>query len=88
MSKILTCLHLISIRIIQDVQTFGVNMGLLARKPVFGVSAKASFKPISSATETIARTLKFTCIQFTYDSFQKENNKGAGWSAPLLFANK
>ena len=27
-------------------------MGLIARKPVFGVSAKASFKPVSSATET------------------------------------
>ena len=28
------------------------NLGLAARKPVFGVSAKASFKPVSSATET------------------------------------
>ena len=28
------------------------EMGLVARKPVFGVSDKASFKPISSATET------------------------------------
>ena len=28
------------------------NMGLLARKPVFGVSNKARFKPVSSATET------------------------------------
>ena len=28
------------------------NMGLVARKPVFGVSDKASFKPVSSATET------------------------------------
>ena len=27
-------------------------MGLVARKPVFGVSVKASFKPVSSATET------------------------------------
>ena len=27
-------------------------MGLVARKPVFGVSSKASFKPVSSATET------------------------------------
>ena len=26
-------------------------MGLFARKPVFGVSDKASFKPVSSATE-------------------------------------
>ena len=27
-------------------------MGLVVRKPVFGVSDKASFKPVSSATET------------------------------------
>ena len=29
------------------------EMGLVARKPVFGVSVKAWFKPVSSATETI-----------------------------------
>ena len=28
------------------------NMGLVVRKPVCGVSDKASFKPVSSATET------------------------------------
>ena len=28
------------------------HMGLIARKPVLGVSVKASFKPVSSATET------------------------------------
>ena len=28
------------------------KMGLVARKPVFGVSEKASFKPVSSAAET------------------------------------
>ena len=28
------------------------DMGLTARKPVFGVSDKASFKPVSSATDT------------------------------------
>ena len=27
------------------------HMGLVARKPVFGVSGKARFKPVSSATE-------------------------------------
>ena len=32
------------------VQTY--FMGLVARKPVFGVSDKASFKTVSSATET------------------------------------
>ena len=29
-----------------------IYMGLVARKPVFGVSDKASFKTVSSATET------------------------------------
>ena len=28
------------------------NMGLVARKPVFGVSDKARLKPVSSTTET------------------------------------
>ena len=28
------------------------NKGLVVRKPVFGVSDKANFKPVSSATET------------------------------------
>ena len=28
------------------------HMGLVTRKPVFGVSNKVSFKPVSSATET------------------------------------
>ena len=32
--------------------TFGILMGLVVRKPVFGVSIKASFKLVSSATET------------------------------------
>ena len=30
----------------------GDHTGLVARKPVFGVSDKASFKSVSSATET------------------------------------
>ena len=29
-----------------------INLGHVATKPVFGVSEKASFKPVSSATET------------------------------------
>ena len=36
-------------------------MGLVARNPVFGVSDKAGFKPVSSATE-IARKIKF-CME-------------------------
>ena len=30
----------------------GLLFGHVARKPVFGVSVKASFKPVSTATET------------------------------------
>ena len=33
-------------------ETEAYYLGLVARKPVFGVSVKASFKPVSSATET------------------------------------
>ena len=34
------------------VQPVNADMGLVQRKPVFGVSDKARFKPVSSATET------------------------------------
>ena len=44
------------------------------RKPVFGVSAKASFKPVSSAKE-ILENRNFTCSKFTYDTLQKAKNK-------------
>ena len=36
-----------------EIQGIDYVMGLVARKPVFGVSDKASFKTVSSATETI-----------------------------------
>ena len=49
-------------------------MGFVARKPVFGVSDKASFKPVSSATEI---------TKFTYDTFQKVNIKGADQSGQM-----
>ena len=35
---------------------FSNHMGHVARKPVFGVSDKVSFKPVSSATETSWKT--------------------------------
>ena len=57
-------------------------MGLIPRKPVFGVSNKASFKSVSSATETSLK-LNFTGTKFTYDTFQKANNKGADQSARM-----
>ena len=60
------------------------KLGLIATKPVFRVSDKARFKPVSPATETIlqieispvARTLR--C-----DTFQKTNNKGAEQAARM-----
>ena len=42
-------------RIITENLFAGPYMGLAARKPVFGVSDKASFKPVSSATETSSK---------------------------------
>ena len=37
---------------LQITKNLNLHMGLDVRKPVFGVSVKASFKPVSSATET------------------------------------
>ena len=48
-------------------------LGLVARKPVFGVSDKASFKPVFSTTR----------CKFTYNTFQKANNKGADQTARM-----
>ena len=39
------------------------NMGRDARKPVFGISDKVRFKPVCSATERLARKLKFRLLQ-------------------------
>ena len=48
------CLKMIeSKNLVEDkVEAVWCNMGLVARKPVFGVSDKARLKPVSSATET------------------------------------
>ena len=69
-------------------------MGLVARKPVFGVSNKVRFKPAFSATETSQK------IEIALEASLGMifSNTGitqalirlcgcAGWSAPLLFAN-
>ena len=46
--------------IVSDISRASLTiMGFVARKPVFGVSDKASIKPVSSSTGTIARKLKF-----------------------------
>ena len=37
------------------------HMGLVARKPVFGVSDKARIKPVSSATET-SKNIKISLV--------------------------
>ena len=64
-------------------------LGLIATKPVFGVSVKASFKPIPSVTETTLsyrdylENWNFTCSKFTYDTSHKANNKGADQSVRM-----
>ena len=58
-------------------------MGLVARKPSFGVPDQASFKPVFSATETKLDNWNFTCSKFTYYAFQKANNKGAEHTAQM-----
>ena len=69
-------------------------MGLVARKPVFGVSNKASFKPFSSATETSQKIEISPVASLHMIRFKKRITKAlirlrgcAGWSAPVLFAN-
>ena len=70
------------------------NMGLIARKPVFGVSVKTSFKPVSSATETSYKIEISPVARLNMVLSKKRITKAlirlrgcAGWSAPVLFAN-
>ena len=68
-------------------------MGLVARKPVFGVSDKASFKPVSSATET-SKKIDISPVANNHMLLSKKRTTKAlirlrgcaGWSAPVLFA--
>ena len=69
-------------------------MGLVTRKPVFGVSAKASFKPACSATETSLENENSLVASVDKLVSKKRITKAliklrgcAGWSAPVLFAN-
>ena len=55
-------------------------MGLVARKPVFGISVKASFKPVSLVRDLL-ENLNFKCSK--YGTFQKANNKGADQTAGM-----
>ena len=43
-------------------------MGLVARKPVFQVSDKVSFKPVSSATETSSKSEGLALSKSRYDA--------------------
>ena len=65
-----------------------------ARKPVFGVSDKASFKPVSSVTESSLK-IEISLIARLHMILSKKGitkvlirlRGCAGWSAPVLFAN-
>ena len=69
-------------------------LGLDATKPSFGVSDKARLKPDSSATET----LNIEISPIASSDMMRSNKRitktlirlrgCAGWSAPLLFANR
>ena len=59
------------------------QMGHVARKPVFGVSVKASFKPFSSATGTSYKIEFFARSKSRYDTFQLANNKGVDQTARM-----
>ena len=69
-------------------------MGLDMRKPVFGVSKKESFKPVSSVTETSKKIeislvasldMVLSNMQITKALFSLRGC--AGWSGPVLFTN-
>ena len=70
------------------------DIGLVATKPVFGVSDKASFKPVSSATGTSQKIEILPVASLHMILSTKRITKGlirlrrcAGWSVPVLFAN-
>ena len=70
-------------------------MGLVATKPVFGVSDKVRFKPACSQLQRLARKIEILLVasldmilskkQITKALFRLRGC--AGWSAPVLFAN-
>ena len=59
-----------------------LHMDLVARKPVFGVSDKASFKSVFSATET-SWNVEISPVASLYNTFQNANNKGAEQTARM-----
>ena len=69
-------------------------MGLIVRKPVFGVSDKVRFKPVSSATEISWKIEFLREASLNIILSKKRITKVlirlrgcSGWSAPLLFTN-
>ena len=82
------CFNIIVLICIKD------KMGLVARKPVFGVSDKASLKQVSSATE-ISLKIEISPVASLHIILSKTRTTKAlirlrgcaGWSAPVLFAN-
>ena len=71
-----------------------LQMGLVARKPVFRVSDKTIFKPVSSAAE-ISQKVEISPVPSLHMILTKTritkaliSLRGcAGWSAPVLFTN-
>ena len=68
-------------------------MGLVATKPVFGISYKARLEPVSSATSYVE--IRTSLVASLYMILSNKRITKAlirlcgcpGWSVPLLFAN-
>ena len=81
-------------RIHYEVNEDSDQMGLVARKPVFGVSNKARQKPVSSATQT-SLNLEISSVARLHMILSKKKitkvlirlRGCAGWSVPVLFAS-
>ena len=64
-----------------------IIMGLVARKPVFGVSDKVRFKPACSATETSQKVeISLVASLDLALSKTRANNKGADQTARMVCA--
>ena len=59
------------------------NMGLVARKPVFGFSQESEFQTSLFGYRDSLEISNFSRSKFTYDSFQKANNKGPDQAARM-----
>ena len=58
-------------------------MGLVVRKPVFGVSEKSEFQTSLLSYTDYLENSNFTGSKLTYDTFQIVNNKGAGQTVQM-----